>query len=427
MANIFPFRGIRYNEKQIRDLSKVVSPPYDIITDEEQDHFYRASPHNVIRIEFGKKFSKDNGSRNRYTRAKSFLTQWLRRGVLTQDAAPSIYIYEQKFRIGRKWKRRLGFIALLKLGENGSAVYPHERTFDLPKEDRLKLLQSLRTNTSPLFFLYPDRRERVKNRVERWTRRSRPLWAISFKEERHTLWRLSDPFVIDTLQALLSRKRLFIADGHHRFEVAKHFCGQEPDKNFVMAYFTNLFDANLTILPIHRLVKGLDSVGELERKLKKSFSFRTFRQSSELLQALEKTRKGYAFGMCRKREPFVLLTLKDPKALSALDRTVEASKIWKRLDVTVLHELILKRVLGLNEAQMARQICYSRDVKRCLRLIQKEEYQVGFFLRAPRIEQVQRIALAGEKMPQKSTYFYPKPLTGLVMYRFENGNVRSRH
>jgi len=417
MNDIRPFRGIRYNPKRIRDLSKVISPPYDIITKEEQSDYYRSSPYNVIRLELGKRFARDDGSRNCYTRARTFLKKWLSGGVLVQDVEPSIYVVEQKFKKGKRWASRLGFIALLELTGSGEhAIYPHEKTFGPPKEDRLQLMKALKANTSPLFFLFPDRRREVDRMMRRWIRQTRPVGTVSNDEEWHTLWCLTDPSLIEKLRRVIRRRPLFIADGHHRYEVARAYTHQ-----YVMAYFSNLLDEHLTILPIHRLVKGLDGDKEkLRERLLPLFAFKPFRTVSALLKAMEKRRKGYVFGMVVKGGPFYLLTPKDQKVLTELGRSIRRSATWRRLDVTLLHEALLKKGLGLPEKRIQKQVCFDRDLPRCLRLIDQGAYQVAFLLRAPRIEQVQRIALSGEKMPQKSTYFYPKPLTGLVLYRFEN-------
>ena len=254
--------------------------------------------------------------------------------------------------------------------------------------------------------------------MRRWIRQTRPIGTVSNSEERHTLWRLTDSSLIEKLRRIIHRCPLFIADGHHRYEVARAYAHQ-----YVMAYFSNLLDEHLTILPIHRLVKGLDGDKEkLRERLLPLFALRPFRTVPALLKAMEKRDKGYLFGMVVKGGPFYLLTLRGQKVLTELDRSIRCSKTWRRLDVTVLHEILLKKGLGLAEKRIQKEVCFIRDLKRCLRLIDRGEYQVAFLLRAPRIEQVRRIALSGEKMPQKSTYFYPKPLTGLVMYRFENGS-----
>ncbi|MBI4436428.1 MAG: DUF1015 domain-containing protein [Candidatus Omnitrophica bacterium] len=423
MGDILPFRGIRYNPKRIQNLSKVISPPYDIITKEDQSSYYHASPYNVIRLELGKRFSRDDGMRNCYTRARTFFEKWLSRGVLIQDVEPSIYIYEQKFKKGKRWVRRLGFIALLELtGSRKYPIFPHEETFDPPKEDRLQLMKALKANTSPLFFLFSDRRKEVDGMMKRWIRRTRPIGAVSHDEEWHTLWRLTDPSLIEKLRRTIRHRPLFIADGHHRYEVARAYAHQ-----FVMAYFSNLLDEHLTILPIHRLVKGLDgNRNKLRKTLSSLFAFKPFRTVSALLEAMEKNRQGYVFGMVAKGGPVYLMSLKGRKVLSELDDTIRRSETWRRLDVTVLHEILLKKGLGLTEKKICQDVCFLRDLPRCLDLVDRGEYQVAFLLRAPRIEQVQRIALSGEKMPQKSTYFYPKPLTGLVMYRFNNSKVKTK-
>ncbi|MFH1857980.1 MAG: DUF1015 domain-containing protein [Candidatus Omnitrophota bacterium] len=425
MANIVPFRGLRYNPRRIRDLSKVLCPPYDIITEAEQKRFYRISPHNMIRLELGKIFSSDNGSENRYTRAKAFLEKWISEGILLQDREPSIYFYEQQFGKGKRRARRIGFMALLELGKTGGRfVYPHEKTFPLPKEDRFLLLEKLHTNVSPLFFLFTDPEKRVEAVVKPWMRRTAPAADVSLDGVRHRMWRLADRTLIAHLRKQICRSALFIADGHHRFEVSRVFQKKMGKKlgNFVLVYFANLMDADSAIFPIHRLVKGLGySFAELQAKLAELFTFTPYPSASRLLKAMEKPRREYVFGMHWKGKPFYLLTLKNRKALAEIDRRCRRSKTWRRLDVTILHELVFKNRLGITEETLRRRVLFIRDVGQCLEHIRRGRYQVIFFLRGARMDQVRRIALAKERVPQKSTYFYPKPVTGLVLHRFEEG------
>lgn len=422
MANLFPFQGIRYNPKRIQNLSKVVSPPYDVISEGEQDRCYRTSPYNIIRLELGRKLSGDNGIRNRYTRARRFFERWVEEGILLRDREPSLYIYEQRYKKGKGWVGRLGFIALLELEARGNrSIYPHEKTFPSPKEDRFLLLNSLRANVSPLFFLFMDRKKEAEKMMKSWIHRHTPFADVRSETVRHRMWRLTHPFVIRRLCEITHRNPLFIADGHHRYEVALTFWKRRKrgEGNFVMAYFSNLQDAHLTILPIHRLVKGLPGHFDIfQRKLSSLFTFEAFSRLSQVLEAMEKGRGSHVFGMYWKDKPFYLLTLKNRKALSEIDKTCHRSKTWRRLDVTVLHELVFKKRLGLSESALRRRVLYHRDVHECIRRVRQGDYQAAFFLRAPHVQQIRRIALARERIPQKSTYFYPKPLTGLVLYRF---------
>lgn len=425
MAKIFPFQGVRYNPESIKALSRVVCPPYDVISLKEQESCYRASPYNVIRLELGKIFSGDNGLKNRYARARDFFEKWSSEKILLRDREPSIYIYEHRFKKGGRWVSRLGFIALLKLEGNGrDAIYPHEKTFPSPKEDRFLLLQNLKANVSPLFFLFSDRKRRAERILKRWMRPGCLVADIPSRSERHRVFRLADPTSIQKLHRTLSRTPLLIADGHHRYEVALAFRKKmkEAAGNFVMAYFSNLSDSALTILPIHRVVKGVPGDFESFReKLSDLFAFQSVPTATGLLEALEEKQKGYRFGMFWRGKPIYLLTLKNRKVLSHIDRSIRRSKTWRRLDVTLLHELVLKKKLGLSEENLRQNVLYKRDPKECLALVRRGEYQVCFLLRPPRIQQIQRIALSKERVPQKSTYFYPKPLTGLVMYRFDDG------
>ncbi len=423
MATILPFQGIRYNPKRVKDLSRVVSPPYDVISKEDQHRYYQASPYNVIRLELGKTFSGDNGLQNRYKRAKTFFDKWLSRDVLIQDKEPSFYLYEHTFKKGKARGRRIGFLALLNLGDDPT-VHPHEKTFPSPKEDRFLLLQTLQTNVSPLFFLFPDRKKQVKQVIKKAIRHSSVVADFSSGSENHKVWRLSDPLLIKKLRISIARHPLFIADGHHRYEVARTFHKKMKGKtgHCVMAYFASLSDLDLVILPIHRIVRGLSGDFEtLRRKLEDLFSFKSFSSVSALLREMERKGNGYVLGLHGGGKSFYLLTLKNRKALSPINASVRRSKTWRRLDVTLLHELVLKKKLGFSESALRKNVLYCRDADECVREVRQKNYQAVFFLRPVRIGQIERIARLREKVPQKSTYFYPKPLTGLVMYRLEEG------
>ena len=418
MATIAPFRGILYNPRRVQKIASVVAPPYDIISEEAQKGFYRLSKYNIVRIELGKCFRSDTDHENCYTRARRFLREWLSEGILQQDAGPAVYAYLQRFPKGRRQAERFGFVALLKLEKEGyRSVYPHEHTLTRPKEDRLKLMGALRANVSPIFFLFPDKRRQVERLLRGATRRGRPLWDIALGREHHTFWRLNDPKILETLQGALKTKRLFIADGHHRFEVALSLRDQ-MGYNFVMAYFSNLLDDSLVILPIHRLVRRLPfGQKELWKRLNRFFTVEEVGGIRSLLPRLSHSTRPYLYGMVVSDKPY-LLKLRRGVSVSQLTSRCPHSSTWKRLEVTVLHEVILKHILGFSEEKIRQEVVYERDLPACIKALNQGKYEVGFFLRPPRIQEVRRIALLREKMPQKSTYFYPKPLTGLVMHHF---------
>lgn len=430
MAKIVPFRGVLYHPKRIRQIASVVAPPYDIISQKAQEEFYRRSEYNVVRLEYGKCFKNDTPNRNCYTRAQAFFRSWLSKGILKQDPDPAVYAYLQRFPKGTRGRRveRWGFIALLKLEREGYAsVYPHEHTLVSPKEDRLKLMHSLQANISPLFFLFSDKRRQVERLLQKSVSAQRPLWRVTREGETHALWRLHHPQLISALQRSFRQKRLFIADGHHRFEVALAFRDQMGKRgedgnrlpwNYVMAYFSNLLDDNLMILPIHRLIRRLPyKEGELLEHLKGLFTIKRIQSLRSLLSHLERSKRPYLYGMVVSRRPY-LLRLRRGVSVAKLTAHCPHSSAWKKLEVTVLHEVVLKRLLGCDEETIRKEVTYERHLPTCIRELNQGQYKVGFFLRAPRIQEVRRIALSREKMPQKSTYFHPKPLTGLVLHRF---------
>ncbi len=423
MADICPFQGVRYNPQRIQDLSKVVSPPYDVITPSEQQEYYQISPYNVIRLEYGKIFSKDDGLKNRYTRARRFLERWCGEGILIQDKEPSLYLYEQTFKRGRHRATRLGLVALLHLdGAGRCSVYPHERTLPLPKVDRYLLLKSLKANVSPLFFLYADREMRIEEMIKQWMRRTSSVAEARSGDQRHRLWRLTDPALIKEIRVRVCRNPLLIADGHHRYEVALALKQQlkTEQAHFVMAYFSNLWSPELCILPIHRVIQGMKEPFERIREKLSLFTWKPVRSLSQLLERVEHSQQTHTFGFSWEGKSLYLLSLKDRGILSQIDEAVSYSRTWRRLDVTVLHEGVLKRCLGFTEKKLRENLLYLRDPKACLEAIRHKHRHAAFFVKSPRIHEIRQIALSGERMPQKSTYFYPKPATGLVLYRFED-------
>ena len=446
MAKIIPFKGILYNKEKIRDMKDVVAPPYDVISPPEQEELYKRHENNVVRLILGKESDSDTPDNNRYTKAKDSFDSWQKDSILIKDAFPSIYVYSQEYHLGEtegfEKKRRLGFIALSKLENFGEGkIHPHENTLAKPKEDRLKLMQHCNANFSSIFGLFSDPSKRIDSVLKGYMRHS-PLYdLVDDAGMRHTLWAIRDNKVIQIITGVMSDKQVFIADGHHRYETAINYRNEMREKlpnftgeelyNYVMMYFTNTNSEGLSILPIHRLVSNLSNFDK-KKIIKKAGEFFNIEKLS-LNESDEKTvkqklfsdikergEKEHIFGMYLGNDEYLLLTLKDE---DVLDRLITNSRhpSWKKLDVTILHTLLIEKVLGISEKNLAEQknITYTISGDEAIKDVKAGKYQIALFLNPTKIEEVKDVATAGEKMPQKSTFFYPKLLTGLVMNKLE--------
>lgn len=452
MVTIVPFRGILYNRKKIKPLNSVVAPPYDVISGAGQDEYYLKNNYNIVRLIYGKDLPwDDNSTNNRYIRSDRYFKDWLKREVLIRDSNPCIYIYRQEYSIpshigyihredGDRKRIRNGFIALLRLEEFGKGdIFPHEETLSKPKEDRLQVLRRCRANFSQVFGVYSDPQMNIDDLMEREMKRE-PLVNITGDEgDRHYLWAVTDIEMQNKIISGIRDKKILIADGHHRYETAiayrdeirsksPDFTGKEP-YNYIMTYLTNSDTEGLTILPTHRLIKNLPSFNkeEVEKKIGEHFSIESFsfdkdkgdeqdKRIDMFRKMEERGKKGRIFGMYFGDNRYLLLSLRDE---GILDEIVDRSRCeeWRLLDVTILHALLIERILNISGDSIAdqRNITYLTDEEEVIRSMQEGGYQVAFFLNPTRIEEVKGIAMKGERMPQKSTFFYPKLLTGLVI------------
>ena len=416
MVKIKPFKGVLYDETKVASIADVTAPPYDVISPEQQQALYDKSDKNIVRVILGKDDPSDDSNSNRYTRAADFFNSWLADGTLKSDGKPTLYIYEEGYSYGKDENRRIGFVALMKIGERElGSVMKHEKTFFKPKEDRLKLIRAVRANLSPIFSLFDDEDGSITGRLRKYAAGAGPDIEISVDRVRHRLWRIGDDGLVSKLVESMKDKDIFIADGHHRFEVAAQFAS-EGGPDHVMMYFSSLHDEALTIFPTHRLIKDIAPLDEekIPDMLKDKFDVNEAKDAGEMLEILNGESR-YAFGLYRGNNKFYLITLKDgiePAIKDLGDRSDE----WKKLDVVVLHEFILRKLLGLDLKEG--NVAYVKDAVSAIKAVDKKDFKLAFFLRSTRIEQVRRIAINGERMPHKSTYFYPKLLTGLVINKF---------
>jgi uncharacterized protein (DUF1015 family) len=397
-----PFKAFYYNPKKIKNLSSVVCPPYDIISKKEKRVFKRKSKYNFCNI-----LLVDN--KNNYKSLASRFRDWIEDEILIQDTRSCFYLYEQEFSYEEKRFRRVGFLGLLKL--NGKDfVFPHERTLMAPKKDRFHILKEMKANLSPIFVITDKRLCSLKNIHSQYVRKSPFLEFKDFQGIRNRLWRVDDRNAINSLlQEVRRRDKLFIADGHHRFEVAYKYFKLNANRfkgiNYILAYIT-CPSTGLLILPTHRVVKVKESVDQIIKKLSPYFLIKVV-DESQVKRNLYWGQRGFSFALYGKGQ-FYFLKLRDERILDKVfkDRN---NQIYRKLDVWILHKFVFGK-LNIENIEYAHTI---QEVKK----IAKNK-KVGFILKTISLDTVFSIAKKGKLLPQKSTYFYPKLLSGLVLRRF---------
>lgn len=424
MATVKTFPALRFTAKA-GDVAPHVSPPYDIVSDDERQSLIDRDPFNIIRLE------KPVGE-NAYADAAALYKSWRQDGVLAVDEAPGFYVYEETFSaLGKTYTLR-GVFARVRLCDfSEGVVLPHEETLSKAKEDRFNLMKATFCNFSPIYSLYSDPDGAIMGKLDNLASKKSPD-ADFFTPDgvRQRLWKIEKSPATDAIEAAFAEKQLFIADGHHRYETALRFrntlrengtISSDADAaNYVMMFLTPMENDGLVVFPTHRLVRGLASYDE-ETAMEKIARFFTVSpvEKDAVDAALAANADKKAFVWCRKGGKFDLLVLKDNEDVRArLDKACAGrSDAYENLDVTVLHTLILEDVFGIDKENMARQInlTYTRDAAEAVTLAASDGYDCAFLLNATRVSQIRDVALAGDKMPQKSTYFYPKLITGLVM------------
>jgi len=417
MAVIKPFAGIRYDPKKV-EMDRVVTPPYDVISSQDQEEYYRQSEHNFVRLILGKQSREDTSSNNRYTRAHDYLGQWVRERVLVQDKKQSLYVYQQQF----NGKTRRGFIGLMRLEDFSTGiVIPHERTLSGPKADRLELMRATKANLGLVFLVYSDPEMRVDGILKNVVRSS-PIVDLRFRDGiRNSLWVIDEAADIESIRQMMEKKVVYIADGHHRYETCLAYRDEirakgEHAANYGMMAFFNMDDPGLEIYPTHRLIYNLKEFNPeaLLRRLADYFVIET-QETRESLFLKMKSEGKHCFGLFWTSH-YVILKLKDEDAVVA-SGDASRSRAWNLLDVSILHSLVIEKLLGID--RLEEHVRYTRSDDEALRAVEEGTYQLAFLLNPTSIEEFKDIAARRERMPQKSTYFYPKLLSGLVIYRFE--------
>jgi uncharacterized protein (DUF1015 family) len=431
MADFRPFRALRYRAAAGR-IDDVLSPPYDVIDAEQQAALRARSPYNIIQLELSEERTSDDALSNRYTRAAATLADWRSAGVLAVDDKPAFYVYHQEFDHEGARRRRTQLFGRVRLEPwDAHVVRPHEETMAKPKADRLDVMRYLKMNVSPVFALYQDPAGRVANAI---TGGEALVDATTADGQRHTLSAVTDRAAIDVITSELRDTPLYMLDGHHRYETALAYrdevraaastwTGEEP-ANFVLAAITSVDDPGLVLLPTHRLVRPPTVPGDIVERLRRFFSVEDTTPKSydgtALLRLLARVSasgaSATAFGALGIEERLHLLTLSDGAAVRAL--MPPGSKTWQSLDVNVLEYAILREALGI-EGGAGDVIDYTQDAEQALREVESGRWPLAFLMNATKVSQMIAVADAREKMPAKSTYFYPKLATGLVLHALE--------
>ena len=434
MAEIIPFKALRYDPDHVK-LEDVLTQPYDKITPEMQTKYYEKSPHNLVRIILGKAGETDSDAFNVYSRAKEYLHDWRSDGILKQDSEPALYAYSQTFALHgtRDLSERRGLIALGRLHDySDGVVFRHEQTLSKPRADRLNLLRATKAHFGQIFMLYSDPQEKIDALLKSKAEEDPDTSILDEYETLHRIWRIQDPALIGAAQQVMHDKKLLIADGHHRYETALNYRNERraqsgsADPNapyeFVMMTLIPMESRGLVILPTHRIVHGLPNF-DREQMLEAAAQFfeidridmRTENRSATtmLSQAAE---NGTAFVAITRQGSYLLRA----KANVIEDALKHIPQLQRGLDVVQLHRILLERILGISEEAIRNQenVRYERDAFEAISWI-RQGANVAFLMNPAKIQQVSDIAFAGEVLPQKSTDFYPKLLSGLTIYALE--------
>jgi uncharacterized protein (DUF1015 family) len=437
MPEIQAFRGIRYDLGHIGSLSDVIAPPYDVIGPELQEELYKKHPCNVVRLILNRIEPGDDEADNRYVRAGRFLKSWRSQGVLFQESDPAIYVYHQEFTVeGRTFVRR-GFMARMRLSRFGEGqVFPHEQTFPGPKIDRLMLTVVTKANLSQIFGLYPDPKQETDALLDRAIGDKTPLVAVDHLGVTHRLWPVTDVSVISALSAQIGPKPVFIADGHHRYETAVKYRDEQHDSgflkpeapaNYVLMMFIAMEDPGLIVLPTHRLFKDVPAMtaDEFRAKLGDYFTTRDAGTGPEaapsVWEDVETSGGQEVLGFYTREDRRWTIAELTPAGRAKMDEiAADHNDEWRRLGVSVLHRLVVETLLGRPFTPESKvNTTYVHLVDEVVEGLATGQYPLGALVMPATVDHIRAISMQGDRMPQKSTYFYPKLLSGLVINPLE--------
>ena len=420
MAEIKAFKGMRYTSNG-GDLNTLVCPPYDIISEAQREEYIKENPYNIIRLEL------PAGGQERYREAGDTLKSWLDGGVLACDSEESIYVYEMKFNANGERHSLKGFVSLVKLADfSEGVVLPHEETLSKAKEDRFNLMSETFCNFSQIYSLYMDEDNSVYSMIDGCSNGVPDMEVTDPDGTVHRMWQIKDSNIIERITDSFKGKKLYIADGHHRYETALKFHRQQGTESsgYVAMMLVNMENNGLVVFPTHRIVNGLAdfNADKIIQECGQYFDIAEAPGEERMQAALNQRYKDgkKAFAMYIGSGKCYVMTLKDDGAVKKL--LPNMSDAYCGLDVTVLHTLVLERILGIDKENMANQknLTYTRSRQEALEAVDIDGADCSFILNPTKVSEIRDVALASEKMPQKSTYFYPKLITGLVMNKFSD-------
>jgi uncharacterized protein (DUF1015 family) len=428
MVEVVPFNGLRYNEEKSRPLSDLIAPPYDVIRPDLQEELYARNPHNVVRLILGKQFEDDSETNSRYTRSAKDFAEWQSQDILKEDAEPSFYVYSQEYTFNGKTNNRIGFFARVRLEEfDKGNICPHEFTLAKAKKDRAQLIRACRANFSPVFGLFSDPAGTIDGKLSKIIEQP-PLTEIDEDSVIHRMWKVDDTETVRFLSGSFKDKKVYIADGHHRYETSlayyKEHGAEVPDSAHVMMFLTNLDAQSLAIYPIHRQLKCPTPFNRESfiKQLEPYFSVESLpkgQTADQITALLEKSGiDKIAFCAYLGQGDALLLKLKDVEnVVSFMGEDANGLKV---LDVYQLHTLVLRELLGIDTRKPEHQqyITYNVRTGESMVNVDAGTFDLVIFMNATRMDQVRQLAEQGIRLPQKATYFYPKLLSGLVINRF---------
>jgi uncharacterized protein (DUF1015 family) len=443
MATIAPFRGILYDQEKIGELSDVVTPPYDVISERRRQAFFDRHPQNVIRLVLSKEEPDDTEQDNRYTRAGAFFRSWLGQGVLKRDTDPALYLTEMDFSNEDEARTRMGFIARVQLEDfDKGGILPHEKTFSGTKADRLRLIQASKGHFCPIFSLFSDPSEDVVGPLRSWMEDLKP--DVDFREQigyRHRLWRVKDQEVCRKVAERLADKSLFIADGHHRYETALNYRNEMVAKtgvfdpaasyNYVLMYLNSMQDPGLVMRSVHRLLCQVpqDAMNGFVDRAGEFFDVEILngqgRDSAEVRNAFlttirEGVDQGVMGAVVREHRALYVLRIKKGVMERVFGEAIPGP--LKQLDVTIATKLVLQKILGFDETVLDDEdsIKYTSRSTKAFEAVDTGKCDMALILNPTRLSHMEAVSRAGLIMPRKSTYFFPKVLSGLVMNKVDD-------
>jgi uncharacterized protein (DUF1015 family) len=444
--DIKPFKAMRFNKEVVGNPGDCIAPPYDVIDARHQEILHKKNPYNLVQATRGFKKPTDDANENVYTRARDYLQKAIKDRALVEDEKPALYVYIQDFKIGSKSLQRTGIIAAGKLQEFGKGVRPHEKTLEGPKADRLNLTRATACQFGQIFMLYDDPANVDRQLIALALKKHALIDTVDEEGARHRLFAIDEPKDTEAFIRMMKDKQTIIADGHHRYETALNYWHETNDDEagWQMMTFVNMRNEGLVIQPTHRLLVNMDAfdVAAMLNELRAEFEIASFEFDSPARKSaardamfngmkVAERKQQNAFGFYAGGSAFYTILLKDDKAMPRL--CPQMSQAAQKLDVNVLHKLILEKHLGICDAKLASQshLVYIKDlgdaIETSIEKVDKGASQGVFFMNSTRIEQVRDVAQAGEKMPQKSTFFYPKIFSGLTLRKLNIGFIQPQY